>query len=277
MRNIPEDNLGYPVLINFKNGGAGSGFQFGCENDNYFITAKHVLFDSDGNLNDHNATLICQTADISDESTFVIKVDLRELEKNGFIYKHLTADVAGFKIASISENQKNGVFEMQPISGIEFRGMGNSPAVVVNSKKVVKLIKDVLVSNDVFLYGYPSSLGLKHSPQFDYNKPLLRKGIVANVNKKHGTIILDCPVYYGNSGGPVVEVELNGGVYKHNVIGIVSQFIPYSEEWQNLSNGILHTEISNSGYSVAVAMDYVFEMLSIDPKLIFDNQTLLNK
>jgi hypothetical protein len=52
----------------------------------------------------------------------------------------------------------------------------------------------------------------------------------------------------------------------------VSQFIPYSENWKNLSNGLVHTEISNSGYSVAVAMDYVFEIIGFIPADAVANQ-----
>jgi hypothetical protein len=64
---------------------------------------------------------------------------------------------------------------------------------------------DVLISNDVYIFGYPSSVG--HSGQLDHTRPLLRKGIVAGKNEAKNTIILDCPVHQGNSGGLALQID----------------------------------------------------------------------
>ncbi len=262
MRNIPEDNLAYPVFLNWNTGSTGSGFNLQHHNKTFFVTAKHVLFNSKGELLGQNLKLVCQTKDINDDSTFEFDVNISHLFAKGLVYLHPNYDVAAFLLSTANDKTNPNYFI--PVEGVEIVKRSETSIVVsVLSSEAILFIDEVLVSNDIFLYGYPTSLGLKHSPQFDYSKPLLRKGIVSSVYKNMGTIILDCPVYYGNSGGPVVQVELVGNVYHHRVIGVVSQFIPYSENWQNLSNGIVHTEISNSGFSVAVAMNYVFEMLNI--------------
>jgi hypothetical protein len=113
-------------------------------------------------------------------------------------------------------------------------------------------------SMDVFLIGFPESLRLKNSQQFDYNKPLFRKGIVGGKNDKNRTIIIDCPVYPGNSGCPVI-IWFN---YIWEVIGIVTDYIPYKENIYNLdekrNTGIIW---SNSGYSVVVPIDYVLDLV----------------
>ncbi|HMG82618.1 MAG TPA: trypsin-like peptidase domain-containing protein [Ferruginibacter sp.] len=263
MRNIPDDNLAYPVLITLNTGFAGSGFQLNSGTNTYFITAKHVLFDNNSKIKGASATLICQSKDIDDDSTTILSIDLTKLKLAGQIFTHPTKDVAAIAIGHmINLNEKEG-YTTKTIDGVSVTQNSKTPIVSVDGEKSVAFLKDVLISNDIFLYGYPSSLGLRQSPKFDYEKPLLRKGIVASVNKIQGTIILDCPVYYGNSGGPVVQVRNEGAHIKHDVIGVVSEFIPYSENWKNQSNGITHTEISNSGYSVAVAMDFVYEMLNI--------------
>ncbi len=262
MRNIPEDNLAYSVLIKLSNGSSGSGFQLNSGSHIYLVTAKHVLVDKNGMLNADKGELVCQTADINDESTAVYEIDFRILQNSQNIFFHAEKDVAAFMIGTLDMNSETNVFTLTTTPGVTGKQEGNTPQVTV-SKQTVAFMENVLVSNDIFLYGYPSSLGLKQSPQFDYYKPLLRKGIVASINKSKGTIILDCPVYPGNSGGPVVQVKHVGKVIKHDVIGVVSEFIPYTEQWLNLSNKLTHIELSNSGYSVAVAMDYVFEMLSI--------------
>lgn len=262
MRNIPENNLAYPALIILNNGHSGSGFRLNSETHIYFVTAKHVLFDEKGNLKADKAKIVCQTADINDDTTTIFVIDLNALQKSNRVFSHSQKDVAAFTISTIKDSQNGNGSVTNTVPGVTLKQASKGSLVSV-ARKSVLFLKDVLVSNDIFLFGYPSSLGLKQSPQFDYDKPLLRKGIIASVNKAQGTIILDCPVYYGNSGGPVVQVINKGIHFQHNIIGVVSQFIPYTENWKNQSNNIIHTEISNSGYSVAVAMDYVFEMLSI--------------
>lgn len=174
---------------------------------------------------------------------------------------HKTSDVAVVHLGARENIDGSNEYKVHFNKGIEIVGKGIFNTVSVNAETATKLLADVLVSNDVFVYGYPTSLGLKNSPQFDFNKPLLRKGIVANIYPKQGTIILDCPVYYGNSGGPVVEVEYRPTGNHHHVIGVVSQFIPFVQQWHNPPSGIVNTEFHNSGYSVAVSMDKVFELI----------------
>src|SRR5436190_14803311 len=122
----------------------------------------------------------------------------------------------------------------------------------------VKRFDEVLTGNDVFVFGYPTSLGLKSDPtrplQFDPSLPLLRKGIVAGKNPRLHTLILDSPIYFGNSGGPALEVEQDGLQRRFRVIGVVSEFIPLEEAGRTI-----HT-LANSGYSVAVGMDAVLEL-----------------
>jgi hypothetical protein len=71
----------------------------------------------------------------------------------------------------------------------------------------VKTFDQVLIGNDVIMYGYPTSLGLANILQLNPDRPLLRKGIVAGKNLQQHTLILDCPIYQGNSGGPIFEID----------------------------------------------------------------------
>ena len=261
MRNIPEDNLAYPISIKMDSGTSGSGFMLNTGSKNFLVTAKHVLFDNKGNINGTKAEIICQTIDLNDESVEKLLIDFLVVK----VLFHETADIAAIQIADLIEDKAEGNWDVTYVKGIVQLEKGKSNTVSVMAKNTTKKLKDVLVSNNVFLYGYPTSLSLNHSPQFDYNKPLLRKGIISNINKSKGTIILDCPVYPGNSGGPVIEVEQEGLNYRHKVIGVVSEFVPFVQEWVNRSNGLINTEFYNSGYSIAVAMDNVFEIIGFDP------------
>jgi hypothetical protein len=261
MRNIPDNNLGIPVLITINDGSSGSGFLLTTNTNVFLITAKHVLFNAENNLRGQNAVLVCPTSDINDNTTTDLRIDLNQLNISNNVRFHANKDIASINLGTIVPHVDRDGYRITYFPGINYIHEGNSPIVFVNAQNSVKLIADVLISNDVFLYGYPSSLGLRESPQFDYTKPLLRKGIIANVYIPQGTIILDCPVYYGNSGGAIVEVDHNGIQNSHKIIGVIIEFVPYIENWKNQSNGIIHTDMFNSGYSVAVAMDYVFELI----------------
>lgn len=257
MRAIPDDNLAYPVLLKFNTGSQGSSFLLEANQTMFLITAKHVLFDDKGGLRGNSIDIIVPTKDIDDNSVHTFSVDLTVLSPMA----HESSDVAAIELGKLEKHEEDSGYKITVNNGVIKTGNGSSKMVHVAAQSV-KLLNEVLISNDIFLYGYPTSLGIKNSPQFDYNKPLLRKGIVANVYKNHGTIIIDCPVYYGNSGGPVTEVEQNGvSGFHYRVIGLVSQFIPFVEEWVNTKNKLVNTEFENSGYSVIVAMDKVFELI----------------
>jgi len=126
-----------------------------------------------------------------------------------------------------------------------------------------KIYKDVLVGNEAFVFGYPTSIGLKEIPQINYIRPLLRKGTIAGKNDKMKTIILDCPTYYGNSGGPVVEVERIGAFNtQFRVIGLISQFVPFAEIWINATQKYSYKQLSNSGYTIVIPIDFVIELIN---------------
>ena len=111
--------------------------------------------------------------------------------------------------------------------------------------------------------GGAGTLGIKDIPQIDPLRPLLRFGIIAGTNPSNKTIILDCPAYPGNSGGPVVEVEqVNISTYDLRIIGVVSQFVPFAETWVNVTHKYQNLTISNSGYAIAVSMDPVLELIN---------------
>jgi hypothetical protein len=86
---------------------------------------------------------------------------------------------------------------------------------------------EVYEGASVFIYGYPAALGAEF-----LTRPLLRSGIVAWVNPKdpvQDRILIDAPIFGGNSGGPVftspVGLDRNGafGPLHARFLGVVSQ------------------------------------------------------
>jgi hypothetical protein len=142
------------------------------------------------------------------------------------------------------------------LPGVTVLHMAKTGIVGVGSE-TVKTFDKALTGNDVLIFGYPGSIGLQNLPQIDYLRPLLRKGIVAGTNPAQHSLILDCPAYHGNSGGPVVEIDRDGFTTKYVIIGVVIQYIPFNQTEGSDTIALL----GNSGYSVAAPMDFVLELL----------------
>ena len=261
-RAIPDDNLSYPVLITLGSDRFASGFYLQDGAFLYLVTARHALCtDPPHALRDTSATFLSYPSDHRDPGRILFKADLGGLWEQGFISCHKTHDVAVIRLASMVRSGDQGKQFLYPdlIELAEAAPSGLLAASISGTKRFA----DVLTANEVFIFGYPKSLGFKALPQIDYDRPLLRKGIVAGKNRKQQTIILDCPIYRGNSGGPVLEVEQAGpGNQRFRIIGMVSQFVPFAEKWVNTSQGYSNIEISNSGYSVVTPMDMVLELVT---------------
>lgn len=259
-RAIPDDNLAYPVLITLKNKATGqessSGSGFFLENDNtvYLVTAKHVLFDPKATLLNDTADLLSYSKDPSDFTQNLITLDLLALQKAGNIKINASEDVAVIKIFTRSG-------EAFPVSGVTVR-QHSAAGILAVGINTTKRFSEVLTGNDVMLFGYPTSLELKQLGQLDSHRPLLRKGIVAGTNPPKRSIILDCPVYFGNSGGPVMEIDRSAFKSDFRIIGVVSQYVPFLNS--TASNTVLLQFVSNSGYSIATPMDFVLDLINED-------------
>jgi hypothetical protein len=234
------NNLSYATFLSLDHGlSSGSGFSLNYKERTYLVTAKHVLFD-DG---DH---LRCKTLLVTSQNSRGIETEARNIiidTTKAQVFKSINADVAAVLIdtgehISIEQEGKN--------------------TISIDSD-ATRVLDDIGISNDVFLVGFPTSLIFQGSNYFEVNRPLLRKGIVAGVNNKDNTFVIDCSAYYGNSGGPIIEL---GDDKTLKLIGLVSRYIPFVTEWRNnRESSISHTEFSNSGYSVCVPINAVFSLL----------------
>ena len=328
-RQVPDNNLSYPVLITLGKS-AGSGFFLRKENKTYFVTARHVLFKptsieiksfpkkikipasigiklrydqkakmlsfhgvmsaedkkillqlSQGesyrfaiekmykrsqtlHLKNKKAQLLSYSKDINEDSMNIIKLDLNSLNEGKKIQYHREKDVA---IIAISESDEGEVGESEKWRTTKvFQGVyllkGAKTEVIVLDAKNIKTFKETMIGNDIFLFGFPSSIGLK-SPEFNITRPLIKKGILSGKNPKFRTLIIDCPVHHGNSGSLVIEREETGyGMYKVSAIGIAIRYVPvFEKRVVEISSIKEFTTYSNSGYSIVEPIDTVFELL----------------
>lgn len=254
-RSIPDDNLGYPVFVILDNGETGSGFFLNDTAATYFITARHVLFNCKEKcrLKGKSATLTSYGRDPNDSTKNVFVLNLLEIHGKGNIYYHQKYDTAAIKIASEIPNSESIIKVTQGVKG-KSKAKSGIVAVAISN---VKLFKEVLIANDVFIFGYPSSIGIKNIPQIDYERPLLRKGIVAGLNYKKRSIIIDAAAYGGNSGGPVIETEFEGLGYRLRLIGLISEYIPFAHKLPSNEQ----VTVTNSGYAVVTPADFILELI----------------
>ena len=124
-------------------------------------------------------------------------------------------------------------------------------------------IDDLAVAQDAYTFGYPISVGSAIAgPQIDPTRPLARKGIIADVDLRRRMLVVDMPVYFGNSGGPVVVIDgPDPFTYRAAIVGVVSQFIPFEDVWISQRYKLPNYSWSNSGYAVVEPIDFVLELL----------------
>lgn len=268
---LPSNNLNYPVRILAGNS-SGSGFTIASDGKNnvYIVTAKHVLYYQDQNtkeskLYSDKIKIIYNTfvEPYSYQSPRVYELNLIKLIADNHLKCHVTQDIVLIKIGTRTGATIN-FFDSLTL----LQNAGGS--IVTYELSGSRKFDDVLISNDVFILGYPSSLSSLEMKQINYDLPLVRKGIIAGKNFDNKTLVLDCPVYGGNSGGLALEIDLDvpGEVNVH-LVGVVVQFVPFVEQWQNTKfPALFNTNYQNSGYSIVLPVDFIIELISeIDGEL----------
>ena len=250
-----------PVLLVIEPRGAGSGIYIKNDTGVYLVTAKHVLYDDKGMLKGDNVILISYDGN-EVKKRIEFRVDLKVANKESNVFYHPSKDIAVIRTVRFSKKDKTNEMVSHLASGVTEKAEKGA-SVTISTTKDTKSFKDVKPSNDVYLLGYPTSLSLDIEDILDPTSPLLRKGIVAGKNEKNHTIIIDCPVFQGNSGGPVFELEDdNAGTRHTKLIGIVSKFVPLVEKWKSSLYEYENINLSNSGYAVVVPLDDIQTFLS---------------
>jgi trypsin-like peptidase len=255
---VPQENLKFPILVRLENGAEASGFYFATQSNTFFVTAAHVLFDgTHTNLNANSCTLLSWTTGFEESDRSLVKLNLAALLADSLIKCAVSQDLAVVKISIVTTNGLN-------VHPTKYVTLMSPPApFLVVSNEACQQFKDVQVGNEIYIFGYPSSLGMENVPQLQRDRPLLRKGIIAGKNYVTKTLIADSSVYYGNSGGPVflVNARTIGGI-DYRLVGVVSQFVPFEEDWINTKNGIRNLQLSNSGYAVIASLDELSSLIN---------------
>lgn len=265
-----SDLISLAVLIKIGDG-FGSGLYLATPDEIYLVTARHVFFKAQVdpatkklkgfNLMKPMVNIFSYPKGSNFAVAEEIQIDLRILMNNKQLSCSGPQDVCVCKIADI------GAGKLQLVEGIK----RVSPSLNINSAhtSMIKPFESIAIAEELYVIGYPKALALIPNNSYDYNKPLVRKGIISGKNPDQ-TIVIDCAVFPGNSGGPAfiteksIESSDEGLTFrdKRYLAGIVSKFIPW------LNNRFKPPHVENSGYGQIVSFDQVYnELTKLNPSI----------
>lgn len=255
---LPKEWLSYPVFIEVA-GTHGSGFFVRADDGIYLVSAKHVLFKnkietySENNGGPIKLTSIPPPNAPDPTSRIYMELDCPRLVEEGSLLKHELADVAVCRIAEVGGDAEvpEGAVPIEFQSGINTNG-GLLHGLAMEE---VRHLDDVALGGAITMFGYPTSLAGEF---FAKDTPLLRSGIVAGKTSRE--IVIDCPVYFGNSGALVLETEQDQTA---RAIGVATRMIPFKETlYSKEFRQEVGVRYENSGYAVVEPMDRVIELIS---------------
>jgi hypothetical protein len=245
----------------------GTGFLYTGKHWTYLVTARHVLTGdptSDIILSGVlNCSIYWEGQDDSEILPDTIIIHLKQgcsiYEKNCGVYA-MERDIVAIKLAHFDSHNHFVGLDNSPISHpepIKIRTL------ITERVENVKKFNEINVLDDVMSCGYPSSLKIIQN-QLDPDLPVWKKCVVAQKNGKRRTIIIDGPVYHGNSGGPVYIADKSSGEAK--LIGIAVQYVPYITDVLESSTDSVRVSsttvaVPNSGYSVVEPIDGLIDIM----------------
>lgn len=214
---------------------SGSGFRINHNGKDYIITARHVVYNKDVLLSD---------LWIKSRNYFGNETDGYSAKINLSTENVLTFD-----------NLDIVVIKLDAQFNYEIESVGTD--ISIASIEDTSNFETILIGANIFLVGFPSSLTVDDF--YDVDRPLLRTGIVAGKNMSNNTFVVDSVAYYGVSGGPIVQIDIERNI---KIVGIVSRFVPFITEWRNKhESSISRQDFFNSGYAVCLPLNRVIERI----------------
>lgn len=251
------------VLIKYSSGGSASGVIVGDSSYMYIVTARHCFLNEVNkklSLVDSLAFLVYYVNDAFGGKSDTLLVNLSSAFRQRDLLFDPVNDIAILTIAKITGytttgnqifNYTNSTTKLSKLAP-----GGVSLDLCLDFTKVD-------VGDDCTIIGYPSSLQINSINDYDFQRPLLRKGAIAGKDKIKGSIIVDCPSYQGNSGGPVFATSIYN---KSNIglIGVVSRSILHVEQLESsYYKTTVSVNLANSGYTVVVPIEFAEALMAI--------------
>ena len=222
----------------------------------YLATASHVLISNTPKPQVPDTIFITgYRENVDTDSTYRFKISIADCLKTGNLLFDVNNDIALIRFAKI--------LDMGTYASIQYHSF------VTKLTKETKIeswptdlsvsIDEIIPGSDLFVIGFPQSLGLQGN--FDMNRPLMRKGIVAGKDLKMNRIIGDGAVYFGNSGGIAVALDFRNNKFDLKLAGLVSQYIPFDESLFDKRGNQRSIDYRNSGYSVIIPSNSILALI----------------
>jgi hypothetical protein len=233
---ITIENFSFSTFLSVDFGdSSGSGFRINNNGCDYIITAKHVVYNKNVLLSD----LWIKSRNYFGDETEGYSAKINLSTENVFTFDD--SDIVVIKL------------DLQFNYEIENVGTDISIASIEDTSN----FESILIGANIFLVGFPSSLTVDDF--YDVDRPLLRTGIIAGKNMSNNTFVVDSVAYYGVSGGPIVQIDVERNI---KIVGVVSRFVPFITEWRNKhESSISRQDFFNSGYAVCLPLDRLIERI----------------
>lgn len=219
----------------------GSGFFVKYQDRNYLVTDYHVVYDKDKDqLYGANVTVAATIQNDTFESSVVFNLNFDE-NRDRIIYSEKT-DLWAVELNGANMQNQHGQRPIR-IDQLSYFDVQNEEI-------------QERWCRTVYIYGYPTSL----MPEAPFEmKPFLAKGVISSYDTETGQFVTDIPVYYGNSGCPVIFVNNDNEVH---LIGVVQKLIPFKLDWKNkYETSFIRMDWHNSGYSICMGVNKLLELL----------------
>lgn len=234
---LNKENFSFIVHISV-DGSTGSGFLYKTEMNLYLITAKHVLLDSDNLLVGNNIVIIAKNMNEVINTATTYEIEISDLS-NIIFSDDMNLDIIALKI----EDEENTIITNDY----------QRPFVKVND---ILNFDNLNVLKSIYIGGCPTSLSIDVT-DYDITRVSFRRGIISSIYERE--FIIDCPTYYGMSGGPIFVENNNGEI---QIIGIVSKLVPLLVQWfNNRERSIINTDFENSGFSICIKLNEIINKL----------------
>ena len=191
-KSFNQDILSLAVLVAMPGKGYGSGVFILNENKVYFATARHVLFNQNKKLKRFNITPKSKKVQLhyyginnNFDNVSQLEIDFHTLVESKKIKVHVGSDICVFQVGIIQGKDLKLLESVKLTKGEMNMNLAN--------ESMIRYFNDIEIGGDTFVIGYPKALGMKSNPQYNFNHPVVRKGIVAGKNSAKKTLLIDCP------------------------------------------------------------------------------------
>lgn len=212
-----------------------TGFLMGLGGVNHIVTAKHVIMDANGKLQDKNLKFF-----FNGKNGKIINRSIKDLKRSGANW--IFHDNKHVDIAIIPINVHRSIDDVVAIP----------ERATLKSNKLTE-------TEDVIFLSYQPGISLEKV------SPIIRRGMISRFNHNN-TFYIDGFAFPGNSGSPVLlKARLTDIASSKNnpalLVGVIGAYIPYSEEAISLQTGKTRVIFEdNTGLSIVWPIEKILEL-----------------